>query len=929
MKSCQSLIILCLMAIVCSQTSMAQVYVRKGTVEEMSVSFRSLSFPRDFHTYTVPADSISRIQGENNNITTIGRSIHLSDSAIKSKGYWINWMNEIVWTVKIKASDAKLLSLFFDEFHIPINCRLYVYSPDDQTVIGPYTYRNNPTRGHYSTGFLRGDEIVVEYHQPNTAEITNLPFSISGIMFGIKDILAADNNFSRPASVSDLDNSWSDPINSVCMLIRHPDSIGYVSKETRTGTGVLVNNTAFDGTPYILTAAHVVTRSDTNPSQWVFRFKYTGSLQDTNDYYVDCSGGELMELWKDSNNTTDVALLKMDERPLSENNLYFAGWDISGRVPSNVTLLQHPPMGSFFMRYCASSSNIHYNNNHHYLYPCFDSGCTVDGSSGSPLFDHNKRLLAVNHGSGEMATLLGVSTPIAGINTTPLSHWTDPLSTQNSILGGYRMPDLFIRDSLTDNGSTPNNIMRMWNSPDIWFENLSGTPCATVESDQAYYVCVRIFNRSSFASTGREKLIINWTKAGINSTWPTSWIGESYFVYENTTTPIGGYLTDEDGVFVPAIPAGGSTIVRVMWHTPSVETDFTFPSISLSRRFWQYSLVARIHDGEEILYENDNNVEMNYFATHNNNVAWKNFTMISDLNSGVLFSVANPFDTATTFVVEFDVDSSSLEMLQKDAEVYIHMDYDLYYSWVEGGAQGCGVAFDETGRFQIRNNHVILRNINIQSQRLHPMYVEVCHHVKSQSQKDTIQFDVMLFTQNDSVFVGGQHVMSVKKHDRFFEAVAHDSKEILPNTQVTLWAESIGEAAEYRWYDESDSIVEYGSELIVSPTTSQNYSLEVIALTDGYRDYDTVSIIVKEDAILSISPNPTSGLFFVSYRLSERHMEAKMEILSQMGNIVQREILLNPEGNAVFDIRDQPRGLYTILLRSTDGSILDTKNLFL
>lgn len=53
------------------------------------------------------------------------------------------------------------------------------------------------------------------------------------------------------------------------------------------------------------------------------------------------------------------------------------------------------------------------------------------------------------------------------------------------------------------------------------------------------------------------------------------------------------------------------------------------------------------------------------------------------------------------------------------------------------------------------------------------------------------------------------------------------------------------------------------------------------------------------------------------------------KILSRMGNNVRQETVLYPEGDIAFDLQGQQHGQYTVLLAGADGTILDTKTLFI
>ena len=83
--------------------------------------------------------------------------------------------------------------------------------------------------------------------------------------------------------------------------------------------------------------------------------------------------------------------------------------------------------------------------------------------------------------------------------------------------------DLFVRDAADDNGTEPSSCTMPWTSPDIWIEDMDGNEVSHLAGNTNYYVCVRIHNRADHASTGYEKLYLNWVKAGPGTDWSAAW----------------------------------------------------------------------------------------------------------------------------------------------------------------------------------------------------------------------------------------------------------------------------------------------------------------------------------------------------------------------------------------------------------------------
>lgn len=189
--------------------------------------------------------------------------------------------------------------------------------------------------------------------------------------------------------------------------------------------------------------------------------------------------------------------------------------------------------------------------------------------------------------------------------------------------------DLYVRDAEGDDGSEPSVTTTPWNSPDIWIEDLNGKTVSNLQGLTSYNVCVRIHNKTGHASTGYEKLYLNWVKAGPSSDWSAAWQGEKILTGDGTSVSLGNPIIGEKnrkGHPIPVIPAGRDTVVKVLWTTPEPDDYSAFYNGSELRHF---CLCARIHDGRRIVNEDADSVNMGEFVKNSSHVAWKNIEILS------------------------------------------------------------------------------------------------------------------------------------------------------------------------------------------------------------------------------------------------------------------------------------------------------------
>ena len=88
-----------------------------------------------------------------------------------------------VWRLKIISPQALSLSLGFASFNMPAGGCLFVYSPDHNQVLGPYTMNDNAEHGQLWTPTVDGEEVVIEVSVPNE-EVSQMQLVLASINQG-------------------------------------------------------------------------------------------------------------------------------------------------------------------------------------------------------------------------------------------------------------------------------------------------------------------------------------------------------------------------------------------------------------------------------------------------------------------------------------------------------------------------------------------------------------------------------------------------------------------------------------------------------------------------------------------------------------------------------------------------------------------------
>jgi hypothetical protein len=84
------------------------------------------------------------------------------------QGQWAKTEGDMqVWRLKIISPQALSLSLGFTAFNMPEGGCLFLYSPDRNQVLGPYTKADNAEHGQLWTPTIDGQEVFIEVSVPD------------------------------------------------------------------------------------------------------------------------------------------------------------------------------------------------------------------------------------------------------------------------------------------------------------------------------------------------------------------------------------------------------------------------------------------------------------------------------------------------------------------------------------------------------------------------------------------------------------------------------------------------------------------------------------------------------------------------------------------------------------------------------------------
>ncbi|MCB0642984.1 MAG: proprotein convertase P-domain-containing protein, partial [Phaeodactylibacter sp.] len=223
-------------------------------------------------------------------------------------------------------------------------------------------------------------------------------------------------------------------------------------------TGFLVNNARQDCRPYFMSANHCGITSGNAPTMLVYwNYQNNQCRQPNTPASGQPGNGSLATfnsgaIFRAAYASSDFALVELDDPVNPEANAYFAGWNAAEQTPADTLICVHHPNNqekrisfSFTDAFPTDWGNDQPNPaGTHMIVPHWNVGTTEGGSSGSPLFDKNRRVVGQLHGgfaacsNNEWDTFGWIysSWDGGGSSSTRLRDWLDPDNTGITQMNG-------------------------------------------------------------------------------------------------------------------------------------------------------------------------------------------------------------------------------------------------------------------------------------------------------------------------------------------------------------------------------------------------------------------------------------------------------------------------------------------------------------
>lgn len=348
----------------------------------------------------------------------VGIPVNLNLSLEKIGNFSYTREGKTFWQMGFYAPNFIWLSFEFENFKIPENARFFIIK--DENFYFEISY---PQDGLLVIPPFPSNKCILEVDFEE--EFQPFEVKLSTLVLGFKDFLGKSSSGPCQVDINCPEGAdWQKEKRSVAIIYFS----GYVC------TGALINNIRKDCKNYFLTAHHCI-GNDSLAQKTIFYWDYE---------WTECGGGDLNysnyskgATLRATNPASDFSLLELKEKPPYSFRLYYSGWTASPSPSTGAVVIHHP---SGDAKKISIEQHTLIKSGDFWKNPHYEIGTTEPGSSGSPLFNMDHKIVGQLYGGvsacgnpkNQMWDIYGafyISWDQGKNSATRLKDWLDPDNT--------------------------------------------------------------------------------------------------------------------------------------------------------------------------------------------------------------------------------------------------------------------------------------------------------------------------------------------------------------------------------------------------------------------------------------------------------------------------------------------------------------------
>ena len=348
---------------------------------------------------------------------------------------------QLRWRIRLTSPGAPHINLGFESWNMPHGASMMVESIDGTHSVGPFSATDNQVHGEFWLPVVVGDDILVTITCDDDDRLAiEQNIVLTKVNIGYRGFGAEKSNGSGRSGSCNVDVACAegDPWQAEIACAALYSINGYF-----TCSGAMLNNTAQDQRPFFLTADHCGVSTGNDQSMvvyWNYENSYcrtpgsgdSGGNGDgsTNQF---TAGGAILRA--DGSNS-DFTLVELNNDPNPNFGVGFCGWDRRTATPQGGICIHHPNLEekriSFDYDALTSNGSLWRVNN-------WELGTTEPGSSGSPLFNPDHRIVGQLYGGNAACNNNGydVYGKLSTSWNAGLAGWLDYAGTGEQYIDTY------------------------------------------------------------------------------------------------------------------------------------------------------------------------------------------------------------------------------------------------------------------------------------------------------------------------------------------------------------------------------------------------------------------------------------------------------------------------------------------------------------